>query len=238
MNICITGTISGIGLGLAQEYLERGNHVWGVSRRPVKILSEHRTYKHLQLDLTDFYQVQKQVPALIKGLTRLDLVILNAGILGDIQFIGELDIKSLKQAMEINVWANKVLLDVLLASPVALKQVIGMSSILSVRASEGWGPYCISKAALNMMIGIYAKEHPDIHFTSFGPGAIDSEIQESISRIPNTHKYPQIANLQQMRSSGAMPDAGKAAPKLVDAIQKTLEYDSGLFLDIHDLENH
>lgn len=236
INLLITGTSSGIGHGLAQEYLEHGNHVWGISRRLANNLFDYKTYTHLQLDLTDYTQVQTQVPVFIGELSQLDMVILNAGILGDIGLISELNTDAMKQAMEINVWANKVLLDVLLASSVNVKQVIGMSSLLSVHASAGWGAYSVSKAALNMLISIYATEHPDTHFTSFGPGAIDSEIQESISRIQDTHKYPQIAQLQQMRLIGAMPDARQAAPRLINAIRKTLNYESGRFLDIRDLE--
>ena len=237
MNILITGTSSGIGHGLAQEYLNRGHYVWGISRRPAPDLAENKNYQHQQLDLTTYSSVRHTIPEFISNASGLDLVILNAGVLGDIKRMDELDVKAMKQAMEINVWANKVLLDVLLQTITNIKQVVGISSKLSQYTSPGWGPYSVSKAALNMLMTVYAEEYPGTHFTAFGPGPIDSEIQETISEIQDTQKYPKIKDLQDMRKSGEMPNSVEAAPALIKAMGKTLEFDSGQFLDILDLQD-
>ena len=52
MNILITGTSSGIGYGLAHEYLERNENVWGLSRRTPAGLNSFQNYNHLVVDLT------------------------------------------------------------------------------------------------------------------------------------------------------------------------------------------
>lgn len=236
MNILITGTSSGIGLGLAQEFLARGEDVRGISRRPAEGLSEHGGYRHLQLDLTDFDQVKAQVPPFLDDLERLDLVVLNAGVLGEIAWQSEVVLEEMKRVTEINVWANKVLLDLLFREVPEIGQVAGMSTKAALRSSPGWGPYSVSKAGLNMLMNVYAKEYPDTHFTAFAPGLVDSEIQEHIYHIEETDKYPTLEKLQAARYTEAMPDPRAAAPKLIEGMEKALEADSGSFVDVRDMD--
>ena len=89
MNILITGTSSGIGYGLAKEYLNRNAKVWGVSRRKPDNLLNNPNYRHLQLDLTQSNEVEKQIPGFTKGITQFDLLILNSGVLGGIKNMNE-----------------------------------------------------------------------------------------------------------------------------------------------------
>jgi NAD(P)-dependent dehydrogenase (short-subunit alcohol dehydrogenase family) len=235
MNVLITGTSSGIGYGLALECLKRGNNVWGISRRITDELGKYENYKNLQLDLTDYSKVNSQVPGFVSDAPSFDLVILNAGILGDIKWMSEIGIEAMKQVMNINVWANKALLDCLFSLDVGVKQVVGISSKASLRSTPGWGPYSMSKAGLNMLMNIYAKEYPDTHFTSFAPGLVDSEIQEKIYSIKETEKYPSTKNLQEARYTDLMPDGVKAAEKLLWGIEKSLQYESGSFTDVRDM---
>jgi NAD(P)-dependent dehydrogenase (short-subunit alcohol dehydrogenase family) len=235
MNILITGTSSGIGFGLAMEYLLKGNNVYGISRRASEDLKPIEQYSHLQSDLTDFELVQKRVPDFIKDIEQLDIVILNSGILGEIRLMNEIDIRGMKKVMDINVWANKCLLDLLFGLNIRIKQVVGMSSKASLRSSPGWGPYSMSKAGLNMLMDIYAKEYPTTHFISFAPGLVDSEIQEQIYNIQETEKYPTTKVMQEARFTEIMPDPIKAAPRLVAGIEQALTYDSGAFADVRDM---
>jgi NAD(P)-dependent dehydrogenase (short-subunit alcohol dehydrogenase family) len=236
MNILITGTSSGIGLGLAQEFVTRGEDVWGISRRTVGGLSQSHRYRHLQLDLTELAEVENRVPAFLDSLGRLDLVILNAGVLGEIAWQSEVGLDEMKRVMEINVWANKVLLDLLLRLVPEIRQVAGMSTKASLRSSPGWGPYSVSKAGLNMLMNVYAKEYPDTHFTAFAPGLVDSEIQEHIWHIQETDKYPTIEKLQKARYTEDMPGPRAAAPKLIRGMEKALESESGSFVDVRDMD--
>ena len=236
MNILITGTSSGIGHGLAGEFIKRNANVWGISRRKVADLTKAEPYHHLALDLTNFNQVQKEMPTFISDLNRFDLVILNAGVLGDIKWMSEVGVDEMKRVMEINVWANKILLDILFENIDEIKQVIGISSKASLRSSPGWGPYSMSKAGLNMLMNIYSKEYPETHFNAFAPGLVDTEIQETIYKIKETDKYPTIQRLQDARYTDKMPDPDNAAAMLIEGMQKTLNYDNGSFVDVRDME--
>jgi len=196
MKVLITGTSSGIGHGLAQELVNRGDEVWGISRREPGDLLAKTNYRHLQLDLTNYEKLRDRLGGFLGGAARFDVVILNAGVLGPIKWMNELDVDEMKRVMEINVWANKVLLDLLFDRTQEIKQVVGMSTKASLRSSPGWGPYSVSKAGLNMLMNVYAHEYPKTHFSAFAPGLVDSEIQETISQIHQIDKYPTIKKLQ------------------------------------------
>jgi NAD(P)-dependent dehydrogenase (short-subunit alcohol dehydrogenase family) len=235
-SLMITGTSSGIGLGLAKAYIDQGYFVYGISRREAEQLSLCNNYKHLQLDLTDVNLVMETIPAFLEDNKSLDLVILNAGILGDIKWMSEIGVGGMKKVMEVNVWSNKVILDLLFAMEFKIKQVVGISSKAALRSTPGWGPYCMSKAALDMLMNIYAKEYPETHFSALAPGLVDSEIQEKIYHIKETDKYPTIKRLQDARYTDEMPDAEKAAPMLIEGISKALKYESGSHLDVREME--
>ncbi len=236
MHILITGTSSGIGHGLAKEFVGRGDEVWGISRREPDELDQNDNYHHLQQDLTEYDRVRQTVPDFIKNVQRFDLFILNAGVLGEIAWMSEVGVDEMKRVMEINVWANKVLLDLLFKQVKEIKQVIGMSTKASLRSSPGWGPYSVSKAGLNMLLNVYSKEYPDTHFNAFAPGLVDSEIQEDIWQIEETDKYPTIKKLQDARHTENMPEPGKAAPMLIKGMQMALDYDNGSFVDVRDMK--
>lgn len=233
--ILITGTTSGIGYGLAKELLSQDNRVYGLGRREATDFQSNPNYKHLQIDLTDYPKVENELPGFIEEINHFDLVILNSGILGEIKWMSEVGVDEMKRVMEINVMANKVFLDIVLKLKTA-SQVVGMSSKASLRSTPGWGPYCLSKAGLNMLMNIYAKEYPDTHFSSFAPGLVDSEIQEAIYQIKETEKYPSVGRLQEARYTDEMPDAISVAPKLLWGMEKALELESGGFLDVRDIE--
>ena len=150
--------------------------------------------------------------------------------------MAEVAVKEMMRVMGINVWANKVLLDVLFREMDEVKQVVGMSTKSSLRSSPGWGPYSVSKAGLNMLMNVYAKERPETHFSAFAPGLVDSEIQEAISAMEETDRYPAIGRLQEARHTPEMPDPGTAAPRLIWGMERALERPSGTFVDVRDME--
>jgi len=235
MNILITGTSSGIGSGLAHEFLKRRVEVYGISRRGNDELSAKTNFHHLQLDLTNTEDLHQKLPKFLEGLKTFDLVILNAGILGEIRYMNEVSVKDMKRVMEINVWANKHLLDLLFSLKIEIKQVVGMSSKAALRSSPGWGSYSLSKAALDMLMDIYAKEYPETHFSAFAPGLVDSEIQDIIYDIKDVEKYPSAKTLQSARYTDEMPDAYTAAPMLIAGMVKVLKYKSGSHVDVREI---
>jgi NAD(P)-dependent dehydrogenase (short-subunit alcohol dehydrogenase family) len=235
VRIIITGTSSGIGHGLAEEFLSRGHQVLGISRRGAGALGAEDGYRHLQLDLTDFDALQRELPGFLIGVEALDLTVLNAGALGRIRWMEEVSVQEMKRVMEINVWANKVLLDLLFAHVPKIKQVVGMSTKASLRSSPGWGPYSVSKAGLNMLMDVYAKEYPGTHFNAFAPGLIESEILHAVWDVEETDKYPAAGRLQEVRGTDEILEPGAAAPHLIQGMERALDHESGSFVDVREI---
>jgi benzil reductase ((S)-benzoin forming) len=235
MNILITGTSSGIGKGLAKEYLKREASVWGISRREAVEFKSLPLYSHLQCDLTNPDEVNIKIPDFLHGQNYFDLVILNAGILGDIKYMNDVSLEEMKQVFETNVWANKTLLDLLFKNNIRIKQVVGISSGSALSSTPGWGSYSLSKAGLDRLMNIYAKEYPETHFIAFAPGLVDTYMQDTIYQIKDASKYPTAKTLQEARYTDLMPDPHKAAPMLIEGFEKALVYKSGLHIDIREI---
>lgn len=167
---------------------------------------------------------------------KIDLIVLNAGILGEIKDMVDTSLEDIQKVMNINLWANKAILDYLLNNHYEITQVIAISSGASVSGNRGWNAYGISKAALNMMIKLYAAENPGIHFTSLAPGLIDTQMQDYIYEIPDEKKFTTVKRLREARGTDDMPDPQKAAERITPVFEQLLNYDSGSFIDIRKME--
>lgn len=229
--IFITGNSRGLGLGLTRFYLAQGDEVYSLSRSACPI--DHANLHSRQQDLSRLSELDEALGALLPD--KIDLAILNAGILGRIRDLADTPMEDIRQIMDINLWANKVIIDGLIKRPLALRQLILMSSGASVNGNRGWGAYSISKAALNMLAKLYAHEMPDTHITAYAPGLVHTQMQDYLCHDVDTIKFPSMANLVAAYHTDAMPDIDSAAQRIARSFTACLEYPSGSFLDIRQL---
>lgn len=237
MNILITGTSKGLGYGLSRHYLEEGHNVYGISRSSNQELDDYNRFSFLSQDLSDFSSVKTNVPRFLEEVSDIQIVILNAGILNEIKDLRDTSLEEIKDTMDLNVWANKVLIDILFEEGKAIDRIVAISSGASVSASRGWNAYSLSKAALNMLISLYSKEYTDTHFSALAPGLIDSGMQEYISGLDDEKgdKFPLVKKLKKARGTSQMPSPDKAADLLASGISRLKSYSSGSFLDIRTM---
>ncbi|MFT5129501.1 MAG: benzil reductase ((S)-benzoin forming) [Rhodothermales bacterium] len=230
--VLITGTSSGIGHALAAAYLQRGARVLGTSRRRPEGLAGN--YQHGIADFADLDAIAETLRALLEDVEQLDLVVLNAGILGRIDDLPAQSLPELRQVMDINLWANKLILDWLFAH-VTVKQVVAVSSAAAVNGSRGWGGYSLSKAALNMLIKLVAAEHPGCHFQSLAPGLVYTQMQDTLGGIQDS-RFPSLDQIRAAHGTPTMPTPADLAPRLMQVIEAVLPTrPSGCFVDIRDL---
>lgn len=229
-NILITGIGSGLGEALAREYLANGDTVYAIGRTLPKIFDKHPHFFFFPYDLSQTFMIKAKIKPFIEKHS-FDVVILNAGILGEIQMLDQTDLENIKEVMELNVWANKELIDTL-SEYAHVKQVVGISSGAAVNGSKGWGAYSLSKAGLNMLLSVYAKELPKIHFTALAPGVIDTPMVRHIISKVDKHTFPSAKKLKE--SNIQTPE--EAAQLLISTFDKLLEYESGSFLDVRTMD--
>jgi len=238
-NVLITGVSSGIGESLAIKYLQRGASVWGVSRRqPGPALEPYPRFFFRPLDLVCEAEVGPGLAALLNGCQRLDTVVLNAGAIGRMADMNAVSTAELRALMDINVWANKWVLDALFGQSLSVGRVIGISSGAAVTGKRGWNGYAISKAALNMLIQLYAREQPDTWFASVAPGLVDTAMQEYLCSHPPDSRFDSLDVLRGHRGTDRMPlpsVVGTELQRLFDRIESTVE--SGGFVDIRQFQD-
>ena len=160
--VLITGSNRGIGLAFAEYYTAAGWNVLATARSPeqaTELLSLAEGYEHLiieQLDVTDNERIA--VLAEVYRDTSIDLLINNAGVLGDLdkQRWGSLDPSTFDQVLAVNVFAPMKMAEAF-ADHVAAsehKKIVsitsGAGSVSPDRRAGGFPVYGISKAALNM----------------------------------------------------------------------------------------
>ena len=212
-----------------------GHTVFGISRRQNEELKLFENFRFLFQDISRFSEIETNVGSFLSGVKELDIVILNAGLLKEIKDMKDTPMDEIHEVMNVNVWANKVLIDVLFRQMDEVRQVVGISSGASVSGSRGWNAYALSKATLNMLILLYAQEHPGTHFCSLAPGLIKSKMQNYIYEFPENEHYPVVDRLKQEWESGQMPEPMEAAGTVAKAIIKAREFKSGSYLDARNI---
>ena len=221
MNILITGVSSGLGKSLMEEYTNQGHNVYGITRDDI--------------DLEYVEQVNIQLPKILKSVTELDVVILNAGMLGDIKTFNNWSHEEILKIMNVNVWSNKYILDYLFNNEIEVKQVISISSGASKHTYKGWGGYSISKCALGMLMDVYSKEVEDTHFISLAPGLVDTKMQDYLCNDVDKNEFPMMDKFVKAREDGTSRKPSVVAKDIVDLIPTLVQLDNGSFVDLRDV---
>lgn len=116
------------------------------------------------------------------GLGSLDLLVNNASTLGPspLPSLETYGLEELRDVFEVNTLAPLALIQ--LALPL-LKQshgtVVSLTSDAAVEAYEGWGGYGSTKAALDQLHRVLAKEVTEVHFYTFDPGDMRTEMHQA-----------------------------------------------------------
>ena len=229
-NILITGTSSGLGKALAKTYSETGYEIYGLSR------TKSNEYNHVECDLEKVYDISYKLSTLLKDIKQIDVIYLNAGVLGDIDYLNKIKLHDIETSFTINTWANKVIIDYMIENNIEVKQVVAISSGASQETYTGWGAYSISKAALNMMMKVYAIENPKIHFLSLSPGPVNTSMQDFICEEIDGEKFEWKEKFVELRKNAGAPSPENTADKIYGLLPRLKEeLESGSFVDIRKL---
>ncbi len=226
MRLFITGVGSGLGKALCEEALRRGYEVYALSRHLPSEL-EGRV-RFVRCDLRELERVGCAVRELLDGVKELDLAVLNAGVLGQFGDMSEVPLHRFEEVMNVNVWANKIIMDAL--KGVRVKQIVGISSGAAVNCNRGWNAYSISKAALNCLLRLYAREMEGTHVTALAPGLVLTPMLEEVMR-QDAERFPSVKRI--LEAPKRTPE--EAAKLIFDTLPKLLEFESGSFVDIRKI---
>jgi NAD(P)-dependent dehydrogenase (short-subunit alcohol dehydrogenase family) len=165
----VTGASRGIGRAVAKRYAQEGADLI-LAARTVGALEElddeirainGKTSLLVPMDLRNMDTIDQLGAGLYERYGKLDILVGNAGILGQMSPLTHTEPKAWQEVIDVNLTANWRLirsLDPLLRQSAAGRAIFVSSGVArDVRAY--WGAYAVSKAALEMLVGIYAKEN-------------------------------------------------------------------------------
>ncbi|HVM85205.1 MAG TPA: SDR family NAD(P)-dependent oxidoreductase [Candidatus Binatia bacterium] len=164
----VTGASRGIGKAVARLFAQEGAEMVLVARTVggLEELDDEirqltgRTSLLVPLDLKEFEAIDRLGAALYERYGRLDVLVGNAGDLGTLSPLGHIEPAEWQRVLDLNLTANWRLirsLDPLLRLSEAGRAIFVSSSVGQV-ARPFWGAYSVSKAALEMMVRVYAQE--------------------------------------------------------------------------------
>jgi NAD(P)-dependent dehydrogenase (short-subunit alcohol dehydrogenase family) len=163
----VTGAGRGIGAATAEALAAAGAHTILVARTS-SALEEVEERIHdaggsatiAPLDLTDGENIGKLAGAVAERWQKLDIVVLNAAMLGSLSPVQDIDPKEYSRLLSLNLLANQALIaafDPLLKNA-DRADVIALTSSVAAEPRAFWGAYASSKAALETLLGTYADE--------------------------------------------------------------------------------
>ncbi len=185
----ITGASRGIGAAVARRFAAEGAQVI-LTARTVGGLEEvddriradgGSTATLVPLDLRDFDKIDALGASLYERFGKLDVLVGNAGILGTLSPAGHIDPATWQAVMDTNVTANFRLIrsiDPLLRRSEAGRAIF-VTSGAAARPIAYWGAYGTSKAALEMLVGIYAAEtaKTEVRVNLLSPGVVRTNMR-------------------------------------------------------------
>jgi NAD(P)-dependent dehydrogenase (short-subunit alcohol dehydrogenase family) len=164
----ITGASRGIGAAVAKRYAAEGAELILVAR-DIKGLEETDDAIRatggqatlVRMDLTESDKIEALAQQVAQRFGKLDILVGNAAILGELSPMPHQPPEVWENVLATNVAANFHLMrcfDTLLKQSDA-PRVLFVSSDVADAPFAYWGAYAVSKAALDMMVEIYAAEN-------------------------------------------------------------------------------
>lgn len=224
MNIVITGSSSGLGKSLYKRFKNLGHKVIGVSRTASETTDS-------QCNLLKISEINQTFNRLFDEINTVDYLFLNAGDLGRIDKANNIGQEELIASLQINVLANKEILDCVINRKITVKNVIAISSGASNKAYDGWLGYCLSKAALNQLIKCYAIENKEIYFLSLAPGIMQTKMQDVIVQS-DPLRFSSIEKFKKLYGKNETPD--DVSDKIIKNLDLLSNLESGQFFDLRD----
>jgi 3-oxoacyl-[acyl-carrier protein] reductase len=182
----ITGTSRGIGKYLAEHYLDRGFKVIGCGRSKFSTIT-HPKFTYFNCDVTSESDVMDMFLEIKKSFQRIDVVINNAGINASLALSVMTSLKSAKETFNTNLIATFLISreSAKLMMPNKYGRIINIGSMAAKHEVKGEAIYAASKAAVNTMTRVMAKELYPLGITCnvIAPAAVETSLMAAVNRV-------------------------------------------------------
>lgn len=233
--IIITGVSRGLGKAIAEQYLAKGEKVYGIGRSS-SILDSNFTF--ISCDLSNLDAVNAlHFETISEPVTLIN----NAGIIGNIKRLSDQISIDFDEVMTVNV-TSPVLLTQKIYAAIPNKNeftLVNISSGAANRAIPSWASYCASKAALNMITETFFLEekekgnHPKVY--AVAPGVIDTGMQAQIRGV-ELNDFSARDNFVAMKEDGVLFSPEEAANRLIFLLKEA--YSNSVFVDLREVHTN
>ena len=199
----ITGASRGIGAYLTRALAERGIDVIAVARQKACLETIQADYPEritiISADLSELKGRTSVIGSLSKH-TKIDYLVHNAGVITPIAPLSNLSEENIRKILETNLITPMLLTTQLLPQMKKKSRILHISSPSGHQATAGLGPYCISKAGINMLTQIQRIELQvqDILSTYVLPGEVDTDMQQDL-REASLNNFPLASEFQKAK---------------------------------------
>jgi short-subunit dehydrogenase len=200
----VTGASRGIGAATAEALAAEGYHVVLTARAAAGLEDvENRIHDAggsatiAPMDLTDGDSIGRLATAISGRWDALDVLVLNAAMLGTLTPVPHIDPKEFSRVMTLNVTAQAAMIAGFDPMLRAARDgcVIGVTSSVGATPRAYWGAYGASKAAFDTLLGSYADETSGrIKVAILDPGATRTAMRARAypGEDPATLKGPEV----------------------------------------------
>lgn len=163
----VTGASRGIGAATAQALAAAGAHVVLTARTAAGLEAVESAFFDAggsatiaPLNLTETDSIARLGAAIGERWPALDIMVLNAAMLGQLSAVPAIDVKEMAQVLTLNISAQAALIAAF--DPMLRKskraRVIGLTSSVARKPRAYWGLYGASKAAFETLLASYGDE--------------------------------------------------------------------------------
>jgi NADP-dependent 3-hydroxy acid dehydrogenase YdfG len=202
--VAITGASSGLGEATARFLAEKGAKVFLGARREenlkrivAEIGESGGSADYRQVDVAQREQVDRFVKASVDLFGRIDVLVNNAGLM-PLSPLAALKVQEWDRMIDVNI--KGVLYGIAAALPFMQAQkdghIINMSSVAGHVVFPAAAVYCGSKFAVRAISeGLRMEIGPDIRTTIISPGAVKSELADTISDPETAKNVRELINV-------------------------------------------
>ena len=227
----LTGTSRGLGLAMAQQFLQRpGTLLLGLSRKPSDALAESprgdgSALEQWAQDLADPRAAAAKLEAWLDTHDAITFdsatLINNAALLTPPGPVEACDAALLSDSLRIGLEAPMLLCAAFLRATSnwrAGRKILNISSGLGRRAMAGSAPYCAAKAGLDNFSRAIALDEAlkpnGAKVVSLAPGVIDTDMQTQL-RGADAQAFPDKAMFVGLKTGGQLASPAQAAARVI-----------------------
>lgn len=188
--VLITGGAAGIGKATAQKFAALGAHVviWDLNKSlglalVDELKTANQTVLFQQVDVTNESQVSDAVKIIIDQLSRIDILINNAGITMDRSFL-KMDLATWQKVIDVNLTGVFNTTKAVVSHMVEAKKgvILNASSVVGLYGNFGQANYVATKAGVIGMTKTLARElgRKGIRVNAVAPGFIATEMVQKM----------------------------------------------------------